>query len=135
MLIKGRAGKPEGRRVSEIVPNSETRGLNRVLRTLWRRKLPILLAAALAALLAGLLVGRMPALYEGRAELIIDPRNVRASDTQGSGGSAADAEMLQSQVRVLQSRNLAYKIVEALELDQDPEFNVALRQPDALDRA
>lgn len=135
MLIKGRAGKPEGRRVSEIVPNSETRGLNRVLRTLWRRKLPILLAAALAALLAGLLVGRMPALYEGRAELIIDPRNVRASDTQGSGGSAADAEMLQSQVRVLQSRNLAYKIVEALELDQDPEFNVALRQPDAMDRA
>ena len=135
MLIKGRAGKPEGRRVSEIVPNSETHGLNRVLRTLWRRKPPILLAAALAALLAGILVGRVPALYEGRAELIIDPRNVRASDTQGSGGNAADAEMLQSQVRVLQSRNLAYKIVEALELDQDPEFNVTLRQPDAVDRA
>ncbi len=47
MLIKGRAGKPEGRRVSEIIPNSETRGLKRVWRVLWRRKLPILVTAAL----------------------------------------------------------------------------------------
>jgi len=133
MLIKGRAGKPEGRRISEIMPNSEPRGFYRVLRTLWRRKLPILLTAALLAGLAGLLVGRIPALYEGHAELIIDPRNVSAGDLQ-SRGHAVDEEMLQSQVRVLQSRNLAYKIVEALELDQDPEFNVTLRQPDAIDQ-
>ncbi|MFO1156653.1 MAG: polysaccharide biosynthesis tyrosine autokinase [Rhodospirillales bacterium] len=135
MLIKGSAGKPEGRRISEIMPNSEPRGFYRVLRTLWRRKLPILLTAALLAGLAGLLVGRLPALYEGHAEVIIDPRNVGAGDLQSSRGHAVDAEMLQSQVRVLQSRNLAYKIVEALELDQDPEFNVTLRQPDALDQA
>ena len=135
MLIKGRAGKPEGRRVSGIMPNSEPRGLHRVLRTLWRRKLPILLTAALLAALAALLVGRVPALYEGRAEVIIDPRNVSAGDLQSARGNSADEQMLQSQVRVLQSRNLAYKIVEALELDQDPEFTVTLRQPDAIDQA
>lgn len=132
MLIKERAAKPQSR-LAELLPTSDRGGLNGLLRTLWRRKVPIIVATLLLSLLAALIVARIPPVYEGRAEVLIDPRNVGNADLQSGRSGVADDEMLQSQVRVLQSRNLAYKIVDALELHRDPEFNPSLRQPGPLD--
>ncbi|MBK8208934.1 MAG: polysaccharide biosynthesis tyrosine autokinase [Rhodospirillales bacterium] len=134
MLIKESSAKPQRRLAADIIPNSDPVGLDWLLRTLWRRKIPIILTTILLSTLAALLVARVPAVYVGQAEVLIDPRNVGSGDLQSGRSGVADAEMLQSQVRVLQSRNLAYKIVEALELDGDPEFNVTLRHPGTVDR-
>jgi capsular exopolysaccharide synthesis family protein len=135
MLIKESPAKPQRRQASETAPNSEPVGLDWLLRTLWRRKIPIIGVTVLCSLLAALIVARIPPVYKATAEVLIDPRNVGSADLQSGRGGGADEEMLQSQVRVLQSRNLAYKIVEALELYRDPEFNAALRQPGPFDRA
>lgn len=106
-----------------------------MLRTLWRRKWAILLPALALAVLAALVVARIPPTYQGRAEVFVDPRQAAAGDPHAASGGSPDAQTLASQVRVLQSRNLAYKAVEALELDEDPEFNTALRPPGPLERA
>ncbi len=135
MLIKESSAKPQRRPTPEVGPDSEPAGLDWLLRTLWRRKLQIIASTILLTLLAALIVSRIPPVYEATAEVLIDPRNIGSPGSQSAGGAVADDQMLQSQVRVLQSRNLAYKIIETLELYRDPEFNVALRQPGPFDRA
>lgn len=60
MLIKERSAKPQKRLAAEIVPNSDPVGLEWLLRTLWRRKLPIILATVLLSLFAALVVARIP---------------------------------------------------------------------------
>lgn len=135
MLIKESSAKPQRRPAPEVGPDSEPAGLDWLLRTLWRRKLQIIASTILLTLLAALIVSRIPPVYEATAEVLIDPRNIGSPGSQAAGGAVADDQMLQSQVRVLQSRNLAYKIIETLELYRDPEFNVALRQPGPFDQA
>ena len=44
-------------------------------------------------------------------------------------GLAGDAATIESEIQVIKSRGLAEKTIRALKLDQDPEFNSALRPP------
>jgi uncharacterized protein involved in exopolysaccharide biosynthesis len=49
-------------------------------------------------------------------------------------GSTADAQAVEGETRVLQSRGLAERVVDKLQLEKDPEFNSALRSPGPLAR-
>jgi uncharacterized protein involved in exopolysaccharide biosynthesis len=130
MHIKDGPLRPEERFSSSFSAPSEDIDLQWLIRTLIRRKWAIILPALLAALLAALIVSQMAPTYTGYAEVLIDTRQAKVTDIEEVlTDMTGDADMMESQVRVLQSRNLAYKVVDAMQLDQDPEFNGNLREP------
>jgi succinoglycan biosynthesis transport protein ExoP len=136
MHIKDVPLRPEERMTSSFSSSSEDIDLNWLVRVLNRRKWAILLPALLAALLAVLILSQVPSTYDGYAEVLIDTRDTKVVDVEAVlADMLPDAESLESQVRVLQSRNLAYKVVQALDLEADPEFNDALVPPGILKQA
>lgn len=136
MHIKDVPLKPEERFASSFSAPSEDIDLQWLMRTLLRRKWAILIPAVLAAAIAALVVSMIPSTYDAYAEVFIDPRENKVADMEEVlSNMMGDDESMESEVRILQSRNLAYKVVDALHLREDPEFNSALQPPSILDDA
>lgn len=130
MHIKNVPLRPEERFASSFSAPSEDIDLQWLVRTLIRRKWAIILPALLAALLAALIVTQVAPTYNGYTEVLIDNRQSKVTDIEEVlTDMTGDADMMESQVHVLQSRNLAYKVVDSLQLDQDAEFNGNLQEP------
>ncbi len=68
--------------------------------------------------------------YASRAQIIIENERTGfrkpSGDRTGDGGPPIDKETIQSQVQVLQSNDLAAKVVKKLKLSKKAEFNSAL---------
>lgn len=136
MHIKDVPLKPEERFTSSFSAPSEDIDLQWLVRTLRRRKWAILIPALLAAAIAALIVAQVPQTYDAYSEILLDARESKVADMEEVlSNMLGDAESLESEVRVLQSRNLAYKVVEALHLREDPEFNTWLEPPSLFDQA
>ncbi|CAO3403557.1 GumC family protein [Azospirillum palustre] len=104
--------------------------------TLWRRRYYILLLTAIAAGGAWLLVSRIQPVYTATAEVMIDSRRTRIVDIKEILSQLSPQLVtVSSEVEVLQSRTLATRVADALNLYDDPEFNPALRpeQPSLFD--
>src|SRR5512144_3179692 len=130
MHIKDVPLRPEERFTPSFAAPSEDIDLQWLVRTLLRRKWAIIIPALLAALLAALIVTQVAPTYQGYAEVLIDSREAKVTDFEEVlQNMTGDADMMESQVRVLQSRNLAYKVVDATHLDQTAEFNSNLKEP------
>jgi succinoglycan biosynthesis transport protein ExoP len=68
--------------------------------------------------------------YTATASIILDPRKEQVTNvTQVLSGLPAESNVVDTEVEVLRSRQLANRVVAKLKLDQDPEFNAALRPP------
>lgn len=125
--------RPEERFASSLSVSTENIDLQWLVRTLNRRKLAIIIPALLSALLAALIVTQVQPTYQGYTEVLIDTRQAKVADLEEVlQDMTTDADAMQSQVHVLQSRNLAYKVIDALRLNENPEFNAKLREPGAL---
>lgn len=101
--------------------------------TLWRGKLLIL--ACMAALLvpAILYLQQATPLYTAAATVLIESSD--AKDTlldHPTLKQAMNESVLETEADVMASQALARRVVEKLKLDEDPEFNAALRQPKPL---
>lgn len=100
----------------------------------FRRRLRLFLAVAIA-IFAVVVINTLNAtpLYTTSASVLLDPRKVQVTNVQDVlPGLPSDSSMVDTEVEVLKSRQLAERVVTALKLDQDPEFNGALRQPHGL---
>ncbi len=104
---------------------------------LWRGKWIIALATA-AAVLVGVyyaFVAAVP-LYRSTAVVMLETEQTSVIDLQSVvSGLAGDTTEVNSELEVLQSRNLMGKVSDKLELEADPEFNAALRPVSAIDAA
>lgn len=98
------------------------------LRAGWR-----VIAAAFAAMVGvGLVYALFIAvpIYTAKSVVVLDTRTPQVIDLQGvMGGLTGGSDELNTEVEVLRSRGLASKVVEELDLTQDPEFNSALQPP------
>ncbi|PWC84601.1 hypothetical protein TSH100_17280 [Azospirillum sp. TSH100] len=106
--------------------------------TLWRRRYYILLLTVIAGSVAWLLVSRIQPVYMATAEVMIDSRRTRILDIKEILSQLSPQLVtVTSEVEVLQSRTLATRVADALNLYDDPEFNTALRpkQPSLFDFA
>lgn len=105
----------------------------RVLAT-FRRHLRLFAAVALSVLLATvLLTMQATPLYTATANVMLDNRQPRVTNTEEVlAGLPPDSSVVDTEVEVLRSRQLAERVVRTLKLDQDPEFNPALRKPSGL---
>lgn len=100
-------------------------------RALWRRRrwivLPTILIAAASVITVNLLTPR----YKSETRVLIENRETAYNrPTEGDRGAErdrtlVDAEAVQSQVQLVQSRDLARKVMRELKLVDKPEFNPA----------
>lgn len=106
----------------------------KALLTTFRRRLRLFLALALLVFIAVLIftVQATP-LYTGSAAVMIDTRQQQVVSTEAVlSGLTADTGTVETEVEILKSRQLASRVVEALGLQNDPEFNAAIRKKSGL---
>ncbi|MCR5879513.1 GumC family protein [Phenylobacterium sp. J367] len=71
--------------------------------------------------------------YTATASVMLDPRKETITSQEAVlSGLPADSSTVDTEVEILKSRQLAGRVVRALKLDEDPEFNGALRKPEGL---
>lgn len=107
--------------------------LRRLVAT-FRRRMRLFGAVAAAVLLATILITlQATPKYTATANVMLDPRKEKVTNVQDVlSGLPADSSTVDTEVEVLKSRHLAERVVKALKLDQDPEFNPAVRKPSGL---
>ena len=106
--------------------------LSEILRML-RRRIRVLVGCVLLVTAAVLLVSyQLTPRYTATAQVLIDPRERNVTDLESVvAGLSPESSTVESQVEVFRSRSLATPLIEAMQLDRDPEFNPALREPGA----
>ena len=103
--------------------------LSELARTLWRGKFFIVLCAAIA-LIFGIWYGYVKAVpvYTSNTVLVLETRQDQIVDIESvTSGLGGDQVAINTEIEVIRSRGLAEKVVNALNLTEDPEFNPALR--------
>ncbi|RZJ96453.1 MAG: capsular biosynthesis protein, partial [Brevundimonas sp.] len=100
----------------------------------FRRRLKLFLALALLIFIGALVFTlRATPLYTATAGVMIDTRKEQVTDAQAVlSGLSADTATVDTEVEVLKSRQLAQRVVESLQLQNDPEFNSRLAEPGGL---
>ena len=106
--------------------------LRSLLAMLWRRKALIIGVTAIGTTLSVLMVNRMTPIYEAEARLVIEAG--RANVTAGAvenvvQGLNPDFFTHETEAEIIMSRSLAAKVVDKLNLVEDPLFNPDLRPP------
>lgn len=107
-------------------------GLPRAVAVLRRRVGLFGLLAALVMLMAVGVTLATPSLYTATTTVALNTRTERVMEGQSVlsglplGAGVADASLVDTEVEVLKSRRLTQQVVEALQLEMDPEFNRAL---------
>jgi len=103
--------------------------LSELLRTLWRGKFWIALCSLIALLLGGYYayVAAVP-VYTSSSVVMLESRQEQVVDLESvMTGLSGDQASINTEVEVIRSRGLIEKMVERLDLTQDPEFNPRLR--------
>ena len=92
---------------------------------LFRRRLRLFAGIALLVFAIAVIVTlQLPKKYTAEASVMLDPRQEKVTNVQDVlSGMPPDSATVDTEVEVLKSRALAEKVVTALHLDQDPEFN------------
>lgn len=106
----------------------------RRLAVAFRRRLRLFAAVALAVFLSAVLFTlQATPKYTASANVILDTRKENVSNVeQVLSGLPTDSSAVDTEVEVLKSRQLAERVVKALNLEQDPEFASSLRKPTGL---
>lgn len=100
----------------------------KVIGGITRSKLLIASTTLVGALMGVAIALSTPKMYQAWTEMIVDPRNLKLSDqelTVGNLPSDATLAIVENQVRVLTSGSVLTKVVDKLNLAEDPEFNGA----------
>lgn len=117
-----RRSEPQGQEILDIVA---------VFRTIWRRRWLVLFVIALAVAAAAVYAYRIAVpMYETTGTVMLQNRQTQYVDfssvVSDLGGSSTDVN---TEVQVLTSLGLLSKVVDQLDLTNDPEFNASLRPP------
>jgi uncharacterized protein involved in exopolysaccharide biosynthesis/Mrp family chromosome partitioning ATPase len=104
-----------------------------ILAAIHRNRKLAMIVAALSILLVVTVTFLLTPLYQSTAQVMLDTRHEQVVDLQAVLSSLpSDTFVVDSEVQVLQSPALAKLVIDKLHLDQDPEFNVAIRPPTLL---
>jgi exopolysaccharide transport family protein len=96
-----------------------------------RRRARVLVSVAAVVIAAVVIVTfQQTPLYTATASVMIDTRKHDVSNIEEvMSGLPADSGAVDTEVEILESRTLAERVVDALGLDRDPEFNGQLSRP------
>ncbi|HEY4168300.1 MAG TPA: polysaccharide biosynthesis tyrosine autokinase [Reyranella sp.] len=109
--------------------------LAETLRKLWRRKKTIAAVTILVGGAAVAIAWSMPSFYTAEARVLVGVQSPRVFNAEAViTDSNPDAERVQNEGYVLQSRTLAMMVINKLQLDKNPSFNPELHKPSLLAR-
>src|SRR5512133_1660501 len=92
------------------------------LRKLWRHRLLIAACTLVVGGAAILAAWLMPSYYVSEARVLVGVQSPRLSNVESIVADISpDAERVQNEGFILQSRNIAKQLIEKLKLNQDPE--------------
>lgn len=97
-----------------------------ILSGILRAKRLIVLTTVAGAILGVLVALATPKQYYAATDLLFDPRDLQLIErdlTRGTLPSDATLALIENQVAIIRSRNVLDKVVERLNLTEDPEFN------------
>ncbi len=116
--------------VARLAAPAEEQSFLETLRKLWRHRL---LIAACTLVLGGaaiLAAWLMPSYYVSEARVLVGVQSPRLPNVESIVADVSpDAERVQNEGFILQSRNIAKQVIDQLKLRQDPEFNPELAPP------
>lgn len=123
---------PQGMRDSATGAQDEL-SLAQILRTLWRGKWMIAIAAVLALGVGRWYVATLTPIYSASASVaLMNTRSQSVTDFEGViGGLSADQRAINTEMEVMRSRELMERVVNSLDLTSSSEFNARLAPPDA----
>src|SRR5260370_5902550 len=105
-------------------------GLLETLRKLWRRRWLIAGWTVGMGIIAAAVAWSLPSYYMSEARVLVGVQSPRVFNAEAIiTDSNPDAERVQNEGFVLQSRTLAKMVIDKLHLADNPEFNPELRQP------
>lgn len=101
----------------------------------FRRRLPIFFLMMLATfLLVAVYTVQATPVFSSGASIIIDVREKNVFDMSSVlSGLPADSTIVDTEVEIIRSRSLAEKVVDKLDLMDNPEFNPTLQEPGMMD--
>ncbi|WP_170921117.1 GumC family protein [Enhydrobacter aerosaccus] len=114
-----------------VRPQMQTdEGLIETLRKLWRHRRTIAVCTIVAGGIAAAVAWSLPSYYVAEARVQVGVQSPRVFNAEAILTDAnPDAERVQNESFVLQSRTLAKQVIDKLHLDQDPAFNPELQKP------
>ena len=98
--------------------------------TLWRHKWLVFGVTTVITILSYLYIESLTPRYTAETTLLIDTRSTNVGIDPVVSDLRPDASVIRSEVDVLRSRWLAHRVVQELNLANDPEFNPSLRAPE-----
>jgi succinoglycan biosynthesis transport protein ExoP len=116
--------------VVRMTPAAEEEGFLETLRKLWRRRGLIALCTLLLGGAGIFAAWALPSYYVSEARVLVGVQNPRLPNVESLVADVSpDAERVQNEGFVLQSRSIAKLVIDQLRLRNDPEFNPELRKP------
>jgi len=104
--------------------------LRNMWRSVWRWRMLVLWTTLALTALAIFVIYRLTPQYTGSAQVLVGLQQVKLGTIQDVlSDLKGDNEMIATEIGIIRSRKLAEKTVIKLNLDNDPEFNPALRSP------
>lgn len=98
------------------------------LRKLWRHRGTIFVCTFIFTAAAVLVARQIPAHYIADAKILVGVPAARALNIEAIiADISPDAERIQNEAYVIQSRDVARQVIDKLKLKENPEFNPALR--------
>ncbi|MFS8114452.1 GumC family protein [Rhizobium jaguaris] len=99
--------------------------LKSAVRSIWAKKLLVLALAIVGAVVGAAIIPLLPQKFSAETSLYFDPRQVGGSDGPQAAPTAPELilTMIDSQTQILSSGKVLGRVVDALKLDQDPQFN------------
>jgi capsular exopolysaccharide synthesis family protein len=109
---------------------AEEEGLLETLRKLWRRRGLIALCTVVIGGAAVVAAWLLPSYYVSEARVLVGVPNPRLPNVDSILADVSpDAERVQNEGFIIQSRSIAKQVIDQLRLRDDPEFNPQLRKP------
>jgi capsular exopolysaccharide synthesis family protein len=106
----------------------QSQGWRRAITALRKRMLLFWVVATSVFLCAIVVTIQSTPRYTATANVMLDTRKEQVTDVQAViSGLPADSSVVDTEVEVLKSRQMAERVVTALNLEKDPEFNPALK--------
>ena len=97
-----------------------------LISTIWRFRLFIVFTTIMGAAAGVMIALSTPHLYEATSQFVLDPRELRLTDTEllpQSFSTEGTLALVDSQVAIIDSRPVLQAVVDNLNLADDPEFN------------
>ncbi|HEV2547893.1 MAG TPA: polysaccharide biosynthesis tyrosine autokinase [Stellaceae bacterium] len=121
-------------RSSHIAAALESIDLRTMWKTAWRWRSLIAWTTVLLTAGAVAVIFRLTPEYTASTQVLIGIQQVKIQDILSDLKGGGEAEMGATEVGIIRSRKLAEKTVAKLNLENDPEFNPALRNPGLFSR-